>query len=121
MQQCSNLYTIEPIANFPGILNFVRIDGKQESSSSSSVTATTNIESRVKLAERQTTNNEFKLVQVDDALAEPNVQRRACWFNTWTECAAPARHPSQPPVFVTTSRHPAQETIKIHVQHMTRS
>ena len=43
----------------------------------------------------------------DDALAEPNFQRqRACWFNM--------RQTNQPPVFVTTSRHPAQETIKIH-------
>jgi len=43
-----------------------------------------------------------------------DVQHRAFWLNTQTDCAAPAREPSQPPVLVTASRHPAQETIKIH-------
>jgi len=51
-------------------------------------------------------------VRFDDALAESNVQGRACWVNTvgQTDCAAPARQPIQPHVFVIASRNPAQET-----------
>jgi len=49
-----------------------------------------------------------------DALGEPNVQRRACWVNTQTDCAASVRQPIQPPVFVTASRHPVRENMKIH-------
>jgi len=47
-------------------------------------------------------------------LTEPNVQRRACWFDTQTDCTASARKRIQPPLFVNVSYHPAQETVRIH-------
>ena len=39
--------------------------------------------------------NTAKNIQLnhDEALAEPNIQRRACWSNTQTDCAAPAPLP----------------------------
>ena len=51
----------------------------------------------------------------DDALAEPNVQRRACWFNTQTDCAASAPHPLFSLVcLLTVPLCSAQEINKIH-------
>ena len=54
-------------------------------------------------------------VEPCDALAEPNIQRRACWFNIWDCRAAPARHPLINLLsLLTVPLCSGQETIKIH-------
>jgi len=61
---------------------------------------------------RQTKNIELNH---DDTWAEPNVQRRACWFNTQTDCAAPAPHlPFNLLCLLTVLLRSGQDTIKIH-------
>jgi len=90
MQRCNYFFAMETISNYPRIL---------------------------KTSFWSMANKNIHLNH-DNALAEQIFQYRACWFNTQTDCAAPARYPIQPPVFITASCCPAQETIKIHVSSL---
>jgi len=70
-----------------------------------------------KLSPDRQHSRQIKRIELNhhDALAEPNVQRRAWWFNTQTDCAAPAHHCWSKLLYLFTAPLPtAQETIKIH-------